>query len=468
MNTRKILTASALYGAADVLVLAVSGFLLLPLYTRALTQSEFGNYVVVKTNIEIFTYLLYLGLPSAVTRVYFDYRRQGKHYEYLSSVLVMFALNVAFCGFVLALYGEVLWNLLSPRTPARPYMWYAFAIAAGGFVAALVAVWLRLENRVRAFVTLQITIATMLALFAAVSLVLLDGGLRGLLIALLLSGVLSAAVLPWLFGGKFRLVLRREHVIESLRYAVPILVGYVAYFALGRASTLILQRHVQLDQIAIFGLAQQLALLVVICAAAFGKALQPAVFGAEPAQAREIMQRAGVTYIAVIFCMASLVVLFCAEIVGVVAPRAYASSQSILLILVTASMVYSFNLISDTALLYHRRPKISAAVSVAGAVTSVILGLWLIPRYHLSGAAVATLGGFAGMTAAGHFFAYRVSRLCYAGRMLLALAAIGALAAFSSWLQQLGLSYGWLLALKVLIAVALCASVYRLHSNEGE
>jgi hypothetical protein len=51
--------------------------------------------------------------------------------------------------------------------------------------------------------------------------------------------------------------------------------------------------------------------------------------------------------------------------------------------------------------------------------------------------------------------------------MLLALAAIGALAAFSWWLQQLTLPYGWLLALKVLVAIALCASVYRFYSNEG-
>lgn len=468
MNTRKIFTASALYGAADVLVLAVSGFLLLPLYTRALTQSDFGNYIVVKTNIEILTYLLYLGLPSAVARVYFDYRKQGRQYEYMSSVLVMFALNATFCGIVLAIYGEALWNLLSPRTPAWPYLWFAYAIAAGGFIAALVGVWLRMENRVRTFVILQVTIATLLALLATAILVSLDGGLRGLLSALLLSGVLSVAVLPWLFGGKFRFVLRREHVIDSLRYAVPILVGYVAFFTLGRASTLILQRHVQLDQIAIFGLAQQLALFVVICSTAFGKALQPAVFGAEPAQAREIMLRTGESYIAVIFCVASLVVLFCADIVRLVAPQAYASSQSILMMLVAGSMVYAFSLVSDTALLYHRRPRVSAAVSVAGAASSVVLGLWLIPRYHLYGAALATLGGFAVMTCAGHLIAYRVTRLSYVGQMLRALAALGSLAVFTLWLEQLGLSNFLLLIGKILLAGALCAGVYVSHSNEGK
>ena len=76
-KSHALLRTTLIYGVGDVIVLAVGGFLLLPLYTRTLSQHDFGIYVVIRANVEIFTYLLYLGLPSAAGRLYFDHRNSG-------------------------------------------------------------------------------------------------------------------------------------------------------------------------------------------------------------------------------------------------------------------------------------------------------------------------------------------------------------------------------------------------------
>ncbi|HSX55873.1 MAG TPA: hypothetical protein VLG14_11285, partial [Sphingomonas sp.] len=95
MRIRQLLTASALYGVADMLVLGVSGFLLLPLYTHALSQSEFGTYVIVKANIELIGYLIQFGLLSAAGRLYFDHRGGGDPRRYMNSILKFFVLVAA-------------------------------------------------------------------------------------------------------------------------------------------------------------------------------------------------------------------------------------------------------------------------------------------------------------------------------------------------------------------------------------
>src|SRR3954462_15264518 len=89
----RLLGSAVLYGAADVIVLAIGGVLLLPMYTRTLSQGDFGIYVIVKANAEIFTYVLYFGLPSAVTRLYFDYRQANEQFSYLSSIANFFLLG---------------------------------------------------------------------------------------------------------------------------------------------------------------------------------------------------------------------------------------------------------------------------------------------------------------------------------------------------------------------------------------
>ena len=460
MDTRRLLSTTVLYGIADFIVLAVGGFLLLPLYTRTLPQTEFGIYVIVRANTEIFTYLMYFGLPSAVSRVYFEYKKANQHVEYLSSVLMFFFFNLVVFCVVLSVWGARLWTMLSPSAPVEPYLGFSLAIAAVSFFAAIGSLWLRMEGRAAAFAGLQVGTSIVLAGTAVINLVVLDKGLPGLLSALLISSACSALVLPWLFGWRFSPVIRWVHITESLHYAGPIVIGYIAYFVLTRISTLILQRHIDVDQIAIFGLTQQLAMMVTIAAMAFGKAMQPAVFAAEPAKAAQLMARTGNILMLLMFCITSILLLFASEIFSLIAPKNYGDGYEILLILLVASFAYSFTLISDTALLYHRRPKISVAVSIIGAVLSASLGVWLIPLYQLHGAALSIFGAFCAMMFLSHWMAHRVTGHSYLAPMLLALTAICFLALFAAWLQRQGFSMLTSVSLKVAVSALIFASIY--------
>ena len=468
LDSRKLLSTTVLYGIADVIVMAVGGFLLLPLYTRTLSQAEFGTYVIVRANTEIFSYLLYFGLPSAVARVYFDYKKAGQQVAYLSSVLVFFGLNLLLCGVLLALWGADLWALLSPGTPADPYLAYSVAIAAVGFVSALGALWLRLDGRAKAFAALQVATSVVLAAGAVLNLVVFKLGLPGLLLALLASSACAGLVLPWLLGRGFRLRLQWSHIQDSLRYAGPILVGYVAYFVLNRISTLILQRHVAVDQIAVFGLAQQLAMMLTIAAAAFGKAQQPAVFAAEPAQAADVLARSGALLRALMLGVTCVLILGAFDLFRLMAPKSYAGGFEILLILLVANFAYSFSQVSDTALLYHRRPKTSVLVSIGGALLSAGLSLWLVPAYHLMGAAVAIAGTFAAMSLFSHWLAWRTTGQSYLVPMLWALAGASALALFAAWLQRQGLSLLAASGLKVAVGAALLGTTYLFYTRKQQ
>ena len=460
LDTRKLLSTTVWFGVADVIVMAVGGFLLLPLYTRTLSQAEFGTYVIVRANTEIFSYLLYFGLPSAVARVYFDYKKTGQQAEYISSVLLFFGLNLCVCSALAVAWGSELWMLLSPATPVRPYLVYSLAIAAVGFVSTLGSLWLRLDGRASAFAALQVAASVVLAACAVLNLVVFKLGLPGLLLALLASSACAGAVLPWRLGRRFRLRIRWAHIRDSLHYAGPVVIGYIAYFLLNRISTLVLQRHVTTDQIAVFGLAQQLATMVTIAAAAFGKAQQPAVYAAEPAQADKVLARSGSLLRKLMFGITCVLVLGASDLFNLMAPKSYGSGFEILLILLVANFAYSFSLVSDTALLYHRRPKLSVAVSIAGAVLSAMLSFWLVPAYQLVGAALAITGTSLAISLLSHWMAWRVTAQSYLAPMLLALGGIGILAAFAAWLPHQGLSLMAASAFKLGIGTAVLAVVY--------
>lgn len=438
MDTRKLLSVTVLYGAADIVVMAVGGFLLLPLYTRTLTQAEFGTYVAVKANTEIFTYLIYLGLPSAVSRVYFDYRKTGQQAAYISSVLVFFSLCLLLMLALLSMWGDRLWSLLSPAIPSHPFLAFSVGLAAVGFLSTIGSLWLRMEGRAKAFALVQVGSAAVLAGLAVVNLVALGSGLPGLLWALLGSTAAGALLLPWLLGRDFRFGIQWEHIRNSWTFAGPSLLGYLAYFLLNRISTLILQRHVPMEDVAVFGLSQQLAMIVTIAAGAFGKAQQPMVFGAEPADVPRLLDRAGRLLRAMMLAVTGLLLLFSSELLTLIAPRSYGDGLPILLILLVANFAYSFAQVSDTALLYHRRPRASVAVSIFGAVLSVCLSLLLVPRYHALGAALAIAATFTAMSLLSHWLAWRVTGQSHLLPMLGGLATAAGLAAVAMWLPSLG------------------------------
>lgn len=463
MDTRRLLSATILYGLADVVVLAVGGFLLLPLYTRTLSQEEFGTYVIVRANSDIFTYLLHLGLPSAVARIYFDYRERDRAGDFLGSILTFFVLYfVAFALSTLA-WGPVAWRALSPTVPVMPFLAFCVAMGGVGFFATLGALWLRLEGRVKVFASLQLAASALLAATAFLNLVVLKTGLNGLLIALMASAALPAVVLPWALKGNFRPRVHWDQIVSTFGYAGPVLLGYVAYFVLNRFATLVLQHHADIREIAVFGVAQQLALIVTVAATAFGKASQPALFSAPSDRIGELLSRSGRLLSLLMFSLVTVLLLFASDIFSLVAPRAYGSGHAMLLILVLGGFAYSFTLTSDSALLYHRRPKTSVGVSMLGATIGAGLAFALIPTWGTTGASLSAAGGFLATSLLSQWMAHRVAGYSSFRSMATLTVAAALVAALAAAIQAASLAAVESLVTRALIAALILGAVYLYH-----
>jgi O-antigen/teichoic acid export membrane protein len=244
---------------------------------------------------------------------------------------------------------------------------------------------------------------------------------------------------------------------------VPILVGYIAYFVLNRLGTVILQRHVAVDQVAIFGVAQQLSMIVAIACTSFGMALQPAVFAAEPTQAMGTIRRASRILTLLVFSVTCALILFGAELFALIAPKSYGGGQQILLLLLVGNFTNAFTLMSDTTLLYHRRPKTSVAVSILSAIAATCLGLWLVPQYQLNGAALAVTGGLVIRMLLSHWMAYRVAGTAFLTPMVVAITTLCLLASIADWLRVQELQLTAAVGAKALLGACILLSIYLIY-----
>jgi O-antigen/teichoic acid export membrane protein len=452
-----------MYGFGDVIVLAVSSFLLMPLYTRTLSQSDYGIYIITKTNIDIFTYLFHFGLISAVGRLYFEYKKKDEHHEYISSVILFFMIIASVLTLLLYFYGEMFWNVLSPKVSAYPYIWFCLAIVVFSFYSSFTSIWLRVEEKASLFVILQIASALVLLVLVLYNLVAVHNGLTGLLSALVINAICAAAILPILLRNKFVFKIKIEHITTSLRYAVPIVVGYCAYFVLNRFGTIILQRHVPVDQVAIFGLGQQMAMIVTIASNAFAKSLQPVIFSAENANLVGIIDRSGKLYLLLMSCIVNLAILFASDILSVAAPSKYSGGYYVFIIMLLANFIYSAGFISDSILLYFRFPMTSTMVSIFGGVLSLIMCLLMVPGYKLYGAAFSTLFAFTGVLAVGFYVTRKLLRHSGLKYILRIIPVTVLITIFAVLLKVYGPSQMLSLGIKLILSVLIIYATYAVY-----
>ena len=391
MHWKKLAANVAVYAFGDFLVLAISGFLLVPLYTRHLSPADYGIFVVTRTNSDIFTYLLHFGMISAVARVYFIFSAQERHKQYLGSILLFHFCYATALFLALVPTRNWVWSQLSPTVPAVPYFWFAFGISFFSFVPSLYSILLRVQERARLFAAVQIASSVLMVVLVLVFLLGMKAGLRGLLWTLLLNGIVSWTVFLILLRRELRWGFEWEHVRTSLHFAVPSVIGYIAFFAINRFGIIFLQRQVSLTEIGLYGLAQTLASVMTLLSVAFGKSFQPMVYSSSQAALPDLLSRVCRVYFPFMLLSGAGVASFAPELLVIVAPRSYTSASPIFMLLVISNVVYSFMLISNTVILYRQHPNLSMTVSLLGAMVSVCGNFLLVPRFSIYGAVVSSL-----------------------------------------------------------------------------
>jgi O-antigen/teichoic acid export membrane protein len=395
INARSFLGKSAIYGLGSLLTQA-TGFILLPLYTRALAPAEFGTLEILTRVGEALVLLLMVnGLRQAVLALYNQSKDEEERRRVIgSSMFLMLAVGLVGMGATVATASPVCWLLR-----AGPPSLLALAVFAT-IVDTLTIVPLALIQARMESVTFSVT---------SLALVLVKLSLAILMVAVLkmgLWGVFAAtAITSSLFGVGLSLrEIRRSRpridvpTLHALtRFAWPFLITALCFFVLNFGDRFFLLKFADQRQLGLYGIGYRLAMVVGV----FSRAPLQMVWSAQMYEvAREL--DAGrlfgqmFTRILAVYVFVGLgVCLLQDEVILVLCGRPYADAAPIIAPVVLAYFFLAAGDLMDAGLFVRRQT--SRKVGVALASAAVALGLYalLIPGYKALGAALATLVGFA-------------------------------------------------------------------------
>jgi O-antigen/teichoic acid export membrane protein len=412
--------------------------LLLPLLVSRLSQADYGSWALYEVAVLVLSSIALLGLDVGLMREYTandDAALRRRAVATALSVLAAAAL-LLFGGLQLAawllrpLVCGASCALLAPERVAMVLV----LVGADALFQLLLSI-LRIRGQAAAFALLTFTRLTLFLLGATAALLLgfgLNGALLGRLAAVL--AVLPPAV--WLVRGELAVGFDRAAAGRLLRYGLPLLPTNLALYVLTAADRFILQASATLELVAVYTFAYKLAsgldVLVIRPFALDWAARRFTIAGGPQPQARYAETLVGYLLAAT---AAALAIGAAAPLVfALVAPAGYAAGLELLPPLLAALVLFGARYPINIGMMLHSRTDLLPGLSWATAAVGLLLNVWWIPAYGMSGAAWASLVSYSGYSLIIAWASQRLYPLRYPWRRLALIGVMSVGGAAGLWL----------------------------------
>jgi O-antigen/teichoic acid export membrane protein len=407
---RRLATTGAAYTAASIIskLLAVA---LLPLYTRYLTPTDYGEAEVMFAAVVSASILVRFGLIEALLRFYYkDGERPDRVVATSFAALFWFATAAALIALPFA--GPISEALLPDPAPdlARISIGGLWVLTMFEFLLTL----FRLEERARAYFA-----TTMLSVIAAIGLtvILVVGageGARGLLLGSYASG--AAFVLGLIVVHHRRLSLRVERPLlrRLLRFGLPTMPAELSLYALNFVDRLVILRTAGAAEAGLYSLAVKFAQGVNVLVRGFQLAWPPLAYSIrDDGEAR----RAYATVVTLFAAGCAFVVtgmwLLSRWIVRALAAPEFFGSYKAIGLIATGVTLYALYMVLVVILGRTGRTEFNFPATAAALVANVALNLALVPPLGIVGAGLALVASYLVVLALMYGFTQRLFPVPY-------------------------------------------------------
>jgi O-antigen/teichoic acid export membrane protein len=431
----RLLTGGASYQAASVLSAALA-LVTLPLYTRALSRSDFGVAETLLTFIILASILLRLGLGEAFVRFYFA-TPAGIERDRLARTTVATVLLVTTAAALLA------------AALAGPLSRLLLGLEEAGLMRiAVLGLWaftnlevayglLRVDERGRAYLVAS-ACNVLLSVALTVTLVVgLDTGARGYLAGNYVASTVVLLALWWTLRGRIGRSAggRRVALGPLLRFGVPTVPADATVFALNVVDRAYLLRAQSAAAAGLFALSVKLATAVILAVRGFQLAWPPLAYSIEDDErARRFYAAVTTWYVVVTGLVVAGLTLLGRWVVRLLAAPDYFEAHEALPWIALGWSMYGLFLVLVTIGGRVGVTTRTFPAALAGVVVNVVALVALVGPLGIAGAGIALVAAYAVMLVVLHLLTRRLfavpfewGRLAHATVLLAGIAVGGEL-----------------------------------------
>lgn len=427
---RQVRRDALIYGFGIVMRRAAA-LIMLPVYTRLLTPSDYGLLQMLDMTLDIASILMSAGMTAGVMRFYFKATTERERHEVVfTAAALVLGLNLLGGG-LLALGAAPIHQHVLDGAGERYFIYIAAANFALNETLTLPMLLMQVEGRAALFSLTSLARLVCQLSLNILFLVVFRMGPLGILMSTLITNVLLGGVaMTWLVR---RVGLRgsRAALHDLRRFGVPYQLATLATFVLQFGDRFFLEASRGLAAVGIYGFAYQFGFLLdQLGTGPYMRAWQPRRFAAAHAT-REVRERAddaGLHTLAVsVLTVALAMTLFARSGLALVIGPAFRPASNLVPIICAAFVIQAWGGVVQFGIEAAEKTKYTTYATWISAGTVIVLYAILIPPFGAMGAAFATLTSFALRTVLLNRFSQKVwpQRYAYGAPARCAALAVG-------------------------------------------
>jgi O-antigen/teichoic acid export membrane protein len=419
---KRLIKGSGVYTIGKILPKAIR-FLLIPIYTRFLTTSDYGIVAIVGVIISIMGIILSLGLPDTVTRYYFDYPEESKGFrDFLGSILIFFLLFGFLVVTTLTFFGKPIFENLFSNVTFSPYikigLWTSFFISIN---AILLNIYRAKEQAVK-YISFRIVNFLLTTGIIIYFVVIAKEGALGKIKGSFYASLLFFIIFLVLILKRSNIILSKPKLFNALMFGLPLVPHALSRLFLFSVDRILLERISTLSEVGLYNVGYEIGSVFSVIMFSIVYAWVPIYYNIAKSEVKQrakiIFSRMATLYIVFGSVLAIGTILFSKEIIYFVVAEKFHSSYRVVPVVAVGYLLHLIYVVSVRALFLEKKTYIVAPTTLLAAIINIGLNILWIPKYGMMGAAYATLVSFLVHSIITHIFAQRIYRIPYEYRNL--------------------------------------------------
>ncbi|GAX62919.1 export of O-antigen and teichoic acid [Candidatus Scalindua japonica] len=379
------------YGSGQMLIRSL-GIILIPVYTRVLTVSDYGIINTLASFSAILMYFYNFGLSGAVMRydaeLHSDEERRIAHGT-AWVFLVLMALGITV---LLAFISPFTWKFVFPSVPIFPFAFLVIATVAIESTNVVPMALLRIRGKAITFSTIQflqfLSVTSLIILFVVV----LHLGAKGQFFALMLNSAIFAILYVVIALRQIKMNLNFHYLKKYLSFGLPLIPSGLSMWFLSLSSILIIQWLISLEAVGLFGLGFKFGLILDLFVVAILTAWQPFFYKkAETEEGIELFSLVGTYFLFVVMGIGVALSLAAYPVLHLVTTPDYFAAGSVVGFIIIGVVIRAMYYFNVQGIAFMKKTKYLPLIDGSAAALNIGLCLLLIPRYGIKGAAFSTM-----------------------------------------------------------------------------
>jgi O-antigen/teichoic acid export membrane protein len=413
------------------------GFILLPVYTRYLTPSDYGVMELLDLTVNLAGLLVGARLGQALFYFYFSADTQEDKEQCISTAFFGSVILGCACSVIALLGGSTLSQIVFGTARYGGYFRLVFFGLGLSMPVEMGYCCMRTFGQSGRYVRANLCYLIGTAILNLVLLIAFRWGVAAMLTSSVIGFAVAAGYVTWYVLWPIKVSLDFGLLWRQIRYAIPLGLSGLAVFFVHYGDRIFLRYRISLDELGVYSLAYKIGMLISFCHAPFVLHWNSQVCSILKAPDGDRVYVRSLTYLMAGLC-AMVVVLSLAvqPVLHLLVTPGFYGAGALVPWLAAAYLIRSLGAHLQSVFTAEGKPGLEARVNTVGSIACLAAYALLIPPFKLWGAVAATLVGFFVTLCYGFWEAQRLRRFCFEYGKLVRITLFTAAALFAFFLLR--------------------------------